>query len=121
MFQFESVSLDDILEEIKNCNNDKSGTFKNIQTRCLKEITDIFSPILTQIWINKIINKKSFPKSLELKDLNFVFKKFDSTLAESYRLVSVLPTVLMVFEKLKQKQLNNLHQQIPITIFILHR
>ena len=121
MFQFESVSLDDILEEIKNCNNDKSGTFKNIQTRCLKEITDIFSPILTQIWINKIINKKSFPKSLELKDLNPVFKKFDSTLAESYRLVSVLPTVLMVFEKLKQKQLNNLHQQIPITIFILHR
>ena len=60
MFQFESFSLDDILKEIKNFNSGKNATFKNIPARCLNEITDIFSPILTQIWSNKIINKKSF-------------------------------------------------------------
>ena len=107
MFQFESVSLHDILEEIKNYNRAKSGFLKNIPTHCLKEITDIFSPILTQIWSNKIMYKKSFPKNLKLTDLTPVLKMFDSNLAENYRLVSVLPTVPVVFEKLKQRQLNS--------------
>ena len=48
MFQFESVSLDEILEEIKN-HSAKNGTFKNIPTRCPKQFAHIFSPILTQI------------------------------------------------------------------------
>ena len=33
MFQFESVSLDDILKEITNFKSAKNGTFKSISTR----------------------------------------------------------------------------------------
>ena len=106
MFQLESASLDDILKEIANLNSAKNSTFKNIQTRCLKEVSGIYSAILTQIWSNEIINKESFPTNLKLKTP--VFKNIDSTLAENYRPVSsVLPTVSKVFEKLMQKQLNN--------------
>ena len=50
MFQFESVSLDRNLKEITNLNSAKNGTFKNISTRCLTEVSDICSPISTQIW-----------------------------------------------------------------------
>ena len=42
-----------------------------------------------------------------MADLTTVFKKIDSTLAENYRPLIVLPAVSKVFEKLMQKQLNN--------------
>ena len=35
----------------------KNGTSKGIPTRCLKEVSDICSPFLAQIWIYEIINK----------------------------------------------------------------
>ena len=56
MSEFGSVFLDGILKEIKTLNSVKNVTFKNIPTHCLKEIVDISSPILNQIWNNKIIN-----------------------------------------------------------------
>ena len=49
MFQFESVSLNDILKEIANLKSAKNGTFKIISARFLKEVADIFSPILTRL------------------------------------------------------------------------
>ena len=107
MFQFKSVFLDDILKEIKNLNNAKNGTFKNIPTCCLKEVADICSAILTQTWSNEIIIKKSFPINLKLADVTPVFKNVDSTLPENYRPVSVLPTLSKLFEKLIQKQPSN--------------
>ena len=73
-------------------------------TRFLKEVVDVGSPILTQIWSNETINKKSFPANLKLPT---VFKKMNSALAGNYRPVSVLHTVSRMFEKLLQKQLHN--------------
>ena len=73
----------------------------------MKEVADIYSPILIQIWSNKIINSKSFHANLKLADVTPVFLKIDTTLVENYRPVSVLPIAPNVFEKLMQKQLNN--------------
>ena len=67
----------------------------------------ICSPILTQIWSNKIINKKYFPTNLKLADVTLVLKKIVSTLAENYRPVRVLPTASKMFEKVIQKQFRN--------------
>ena len=64
MFQFESFSLDDILKEITILNSAKNCTFKNIPIRFLKEVVDIYSPILTQISSNEIIKKNTFPTHL---------------------------------------------------------
>ena len=99
------LERNDILKEIQSLNSAKNGTFKNIPT--LKEVVDISSPILTQPWSNKIINKRFFPTNLKLANVTLVFKKIDPTLAENYRPVSVLPTASKVFEKLMQKQFNN--------------
>ena len=72
-----------------------------------KECSVIFSPFLTQIWSNETISEKTFPTNLKLADVTLVFKKKDSTLAENYRPVSILPKVSKRFEKLMQKQINN--------------
>ena len=55
----------------------------NITTE--KEVADISSSNLTQIWSNEIINQKFFPTNLKLAHLTPVFKKIDTTLAENYR------------------------------------
>ena len=87
MSEFGSVFLDGILKEIKTLNSVKNVTFKNIPTHCLKEIVDISSPILNQIWNNKIINQKSLPANQKLADITPGFEKINSNLAENYRVV----------------------------------
>ena len=51
-----------ILKEIINLDNKKNGTFKNSPTRRLKDVSDICSPILANIW--KFYVTKFFPKIL---------------------------------------------------------
>ena len=41
MFNFSSLTLEEILREISSLDNNKAGTFKNIPTRLLKETSDI--------------------------------------------------------------------------------
>ena len=51
-------------------------------------------------------------------DRTLIFKKIDSTLAENYIPVSVLPTVSMVFEIPMQKQLNNYINKFLLPYFL---
>ena len=60
-FDFEQVSIDDILKEMKNLGNKKNGTFKNIPSDCLKEISEVTGPCLTNIWNTQIISEQTFP------------------------------------------------------------
>ena len=57
----------------------KNGTSKGIPTRCLKEVSDICSPFLGQIWIYEIINK-TLPTNLKLANATPVIKKKDCTI-----------------------------------------
>ena len=49
--------------------------------------------------------QKKFPNKLKLADITPILKKNGSTLAKNYRLVSVLPCVSNIFERIMQKQL----------------
>ena len=62
--------------------NKKNGTFKNIPTRRLKDVSDICSPILANIWNEEILVNKNFPENLKLADLSPVFKKKDKILSK---------------------------------------
>ena len=86
-------------------NNKKNGTFGNIPTKLLKEVSDICSPALNDIWNNEIITQKSFPNNLKLADVTPVFKKEDASLLKNYRPVSVLPVVSKIYERIMQKQI----------------
>ena len=85
----------------------KNGTFKNIPTRRIKDISDLCSPVLANIWNEEILLNKNFPENLKLADVTPIFKKKDKTFVENYRPVSVLPTVSKIFERIMQKQITD--------------
>ena len=81
----------------------KNGTFKNIPTRRIKDISDLCSPVLANIWNEEILLNKNFPENLKLADVTPIFKKKDKTFVENYRPISVIPTISKIFEQTMQK------------------
>ena len=59
-FYFCITEVSDILKETTAINNKRNGTFGNIQTKILKEVSDICAPALNDIWDNEIITHKNF-------------------------------------------------------------
>ena len=106
-FHFSIADHENILKEIINLDNKKNGTFKNIPTRCLKDVSDVCSSVLANIWNEEILLNKNFPENLKLVDVTPIFKKKDKTFLENYRPVSVLPTVSKIFERIMQKQITD--------------
>ena len=98
---------ENILKEIINLSNIKIGTFKNIPTRHIKDVSDVCSPVLANIWNGEILLNKNFPENIKLADVTPIFKKKDKTFVENYRPVSVLPTVSKIFERIMQKQITD--------------
>ena len=92
-FHFLPTEQQSILKEIINLDNKNNGTFKNIPTLRLKDVSDIYGLILANIWNDEILLKKYFPANLKSADVSPIFNKKDKTFVENYRLVSVLPTV----------------------------
>ena len=82
---------ENISKGIFNLYNKKNGTFKNIPTRRINDVSDVCSPILANIWNEEILLNKNFPENLKLADVTPIFKKKDKTFFETYRPVSVLP------------------------------
>ena len=89
-FYFLPTELESILKEIINLDNKKNGTFKNIPTRRLKDVSDICSPILANIWNEEILLNKIFLENLKLADVSPIFKKKDKTVSK-------------IFERIMQK------------------
>ena len=48
-FHFSPAYHENILKEIIDLDNKKNGTFKNIPTRCLKDVSDVCSRVLANI------------------------------------------------------------------------
>ena len=78
-FHFSPVDHENISKEITNLDSKKTGTFKNIPSRRIKYVSDLCSPILANIWNEKILLNRSFPENLKLADVSPIFKKKDKT------------------------------------------
>ena len=103
-FVFSMTNLPDIVNEVNSFNTKKAINFKNIPAKPLKETFDICSPTLNDIWCNAI-KDGIFPSQLKLADATPTFKKCDTTCAEKYRPVSVLPVVTKINGKIMQRQI----------------
>ena len=97
--------MSDIVKETAALNNKKNGTFGNIPTKLLKQVSDICAPTSNDICNNEIIPQNCFPNNLELADVTLVFKKEDASLLKNYRPVSVLAVVSKTYERIMQKQI----------------
>ena len=85
MIWIRQTEIDDVLKEIINLDNNKHCTFKNIPSNCLREMSEVSAPCLSNIWNTQIINHHIFPDNLKLADVTPVFKKEDSNLAKELR------------------------------------
>ena len=94
-----------MLKETTALNNKKNGTFDNIPTKRVKEVSDICALPLNDIRNKEVIAQKSLPNNLKQADATPVFKKQDVSLLKNYRPVSVLPLVSKVYEKIMQKKI----------------
>ena len=103
-FFFKHVEVDEIFKEIRNLDSNKYGTFQNIPSNRLKEMSEVSAPFLTNVWNIEIVSQHKFSDNLKLADVTPVFKKDDVNLTKNYRPVSVLPIVSKIFERLLQKQ-----------------
>ena len=95
--------LSDIKNEIKGLNPNKAIAHDNIPPKILRQIAEVTAN--TFLLFNNAISNSEFPENLKLADVTPVFKKKDPLDKTNYRLVSVLPPVSKIFERLMQKQI----------------
>ena len=106
-FTFKEIYESDIQKEISSLNPKKAGTFGNIQTKVLKESSNVYNAILRDIWHCEILGKQNFFQNLKLANITPVYRKKDPTSVENYWPVSVLPSVSKIFERIIQKQFSS--------------
>ena len=81
-FFFKEVEVDEILKEIRNLDSNKSGTFQNIPSNRLKEVSEVSAPCLKNIWNIEIVSQQKFSDNLKLADVTPVLKKDDANLTK---------------------------------------
>ena len=82
------------------------GSVGDITTEMLKQTTDIYLAMRTQI-INMSIDNKCYPDDIKLDEVIQVFKKKDDLDEENYRPAIVLSHVLKVMKKIMYKQIQD--------------
>ena len=96
---FSKVSVDDVLKEINKLGNRKAIQNTDIPVKILKENADIFGSNICHFF-NVCVEKGTFPSVLKYANITPVFKKGYRGFKENYRLVSILPVISKIFEKL---------------------
>ena len=84
-FSFVEVDVNEMMAEVNNLNEKKSGTFMNIPIKRLKEVVDIVAQPLTDIWNVEIVSGHKFSSQLKLADITPLHKKLETASKENYR------------------------------------
>ena len=88
--------MDEVIKVVKNL-KDSKAVGGDIQTKILKECKFTFD-IITSC-INKATETGNFSDSLKMAKVSPVFKKEDPLDKSNYRLVSILPQLSKVYER----------------------
>ena len=105
-FKFQFVSNNEVEKETENLDTKKSSTYGSIPATILKQCANAYLPHLTSS-INYSIQHSNFPQELKLSEVILVYKKLDPLQKENFRLVSPLPHVSKIFERIIHKQITN--------------
>ena len=98
-FSFKPISVPRVIRIIKKLLNSKATGIHGIPNKTLKETADIIGPSLTDIF-NFSALTKVFPDDLKIGKVAPVHKSGDKDDLNNYRPISVLPTVVRIFEKI---------------------
>ena len=98
------TSPDEVNKLISNLDSNKATDFYNFPIKIIKNIKDIISEPLSQIY-NKSFETGTFPQKLKTAKVTPIHKKGPKTFVENYRPISVLPIFDKILEKIIYKQL----------------
>ena len=118
-FSFNKVGLPEIERQLNLISPRKATTSNSIPPKLLKSTKTICSETLKTMFNNCLINAE-FPNELKLADVTLILKK-DPSRAKNYRPVSVLPSILKIFERILHRQVSSYFDQFLSTFMCGYR
>ena len=103
-FYFEYTSFDQTLKELEKLDPKKTSQMNDIPVKVIKGNKDIVAFFIYHNF-NNSLSSSACPTALKYADVKPVFKKEDKTNKENYRLISILPTLSKVYERLLYKHM----------------
>ena len=103
-FQFAYTNENDIVNIINGLPSKTSSGHDFVSCKLLKEVRYIVSSPIS-IAVNQTIHTVIFPDRLKIAKIIPLFKKGNNSLFENYRPISLLPSILKIFEKIFCNQL----------------
>ena len=110
LFDFSFVSSDDISKIINSLDTTKK-TNGAIPTKIVKLANKQTCKDLANC-INEYIKQSKFPNELKIVDITLIVKKDDLLDKTNYRSISILPTVLKIFERILIQSTTTFSKQI---------
>lgn len=98
-FTFKTLKKNDILQDLKMLNPNKSAGYEQLLPRVLKMAADELATPLTTIF-NQAIEEKVRPKAWKMGEWIPVFKKEDPLDKVNYRPITIQITIAKIFEQL---------------------
>ena len=102
-FAFEPTTHAVVLKLLEDLNPSKSAGLDNIAGKFLKEGASILASPLTDL-CNLSISLSSFPDEYKVAKLKPLYKKETKTKPKNYRLISLLPLISKIIEKIIHNQ-----------------
>ena len=115
-FEFQPVTYDQVVKEIKNLRSDCSAGYDNLPVSLIKPIADHLASPLTHI-INTGIAQTTFHQQWKIGKVTPIPKTEQSVTPDQFRPVTVLPILSKLYERLMAKQIveyverNQIYQQ----------
>ena len=110
-FSFSTVEKVDVTREIQNFSKKKAIQDDGIPVKILKENVSIFAEYICT-FCNHTITTSKFPSFLKIANITPIFKKGSKSKKKNFRLVSILPVLLKIFEKVMSKRLSTFFENI---------
>ena len=110
-----SVSVEDVLDQVKAISTNKATGPDNLSAKLLKEAGASIAPVLARLF-NMSLRSNIMPKCWKRANVIPIHKKDSKQSASNYRPISLLPVISKVFEKVVFKYVYNyLHRNSLIS------
>ena len=105
-FSFDEIREQDVVNVIDKLPSKTSSGVDGISTNLLKDITYLISKPLTLI-LNQCLETGIFPSKLKIAKAIPILQKGDELIFDNYRQISILPSILNVFERIIFNQIHS--------------
>ena len=94
----------EVFDIINNGPNKYSEDCYVLNYYCIKKVSNVLRPFLSK-WFNECFNLGVFPDCVKIAKVFPLHKSGDKSIPSNFRLISLLPTIAKIFEKLPQRRI----------------